>query len=89
MPPQITDPLTEPTGWAQKKNISAAVTDLGSGVQNVYYSQQATGATSGIFMKDMGNGTLRGIFAITSPGTYYIYAVDKAGNRTPSGVAIV
>ena len=89
VPPQITDPLTEPTGWAQEKNISAAVTDLGSGVQNVYYSQQATGATSGIFMKDMGNGRYAAYFAITSPGTYYIYAVDKAGNRTPSGVAIV
>lgn len=86
-PPEISNPQAIPSGWATGKTISATVMDYSSGVREVYWSREATGALSGVPMKAEGNTYTS--YATLSNGTYYIYAVDNANNRTATGVPVV
>lgn len=87
-PPEVSNTVATPEGWATGKYVSATVTDLLSGISTVYASLQPTGAMSGFPMKLTDTPNVYQTY-ITLPGdTYYVYAVDTAGNRTPSGVKI-
>ncbi|MEG2575197.1 MAG: hypothetical protein RSA41_04105, partial [Christensenella sp.] len=84
-PPAVTDAKQEPTGAAASKTISAKVADIGgSGIANVYYlSTNDATAKKGVPMSETVAGS--GIYtsgAIVKNGTYYIFAVDGAGNRS-------
>ncbi|MEG0785414.1 MAG: hypothetical protein RR389_08325, partial [Christensenella sp.] len=84
-PPTVTDAKQEPTGAAASKTISAKVADIGgSGIANVYYlSTNDATAKKGVPMSETVAGS--GIYtsgAIVKNGTYYIFAVDGAGNRS-------
>ncbi|NLI63655.1 MAG: hypothetical protein GX367_02865, partial [Bacteroidales bacterium] len=82
--PQILEINLDNTNWAKNRNISFKVEDSQSGISKVYWSKEdnaETGteieAVSGLYS-----------FVVTENGTYYIYAVDKVGNKTKVDVEV-
>lgn len=84
-PPEIKDGVVTPDGWAKEKTLTVTVTDLTSDVDTVFWSTQESGALTGVPMRKTGTSSVYETYSPVGENTYYIYAVDSAGNTTPDG----
>ncbi|WP_066647055.1 DUF6273 domain-containing protein [Christensenella timonensis] len=75
--------------WEQSRKIGATALDAETGVLKLFYTDRAQGAESGT---DMEWNAIENCWEskeeITTPGTYYVYGIDKAGNVTKTGTPV-
>ncbi len=74
--PKISTPVRQETGYQQSARYTFAVSDLGSAVERVGWSRTQD--------QEENNLPLVASYTLTvdSNSPYYIYAIDKAGNKT-------
>ncbi|BDF59121.1 hypothetical protein CE91St36_19380 [Christensenellaceae bacterium] len=82
--PTVT-PAVSPAGWAAAKTVSATVRDTQSGIKSVFLAT-APNAESGTAMSRSGNTYTAP--AVSKTGTYYVVAIDQAGNRKEASIAV-
>ncbi len=80
-PSVITSVKQSTEEWAQGKTINATVTDTQSGVKEVYAAQSADAKSGNAFTK-AASGDVWTSGTVTTNSTYFVIAVDNAGNRS-------
>ena len=82
--PEILDITVDNSQWATSRNITFNAKDLQSGISKVYWSKEDNAEDGNIIevVDDYYS------FDVTENGTYYIYAVDIAGNKTKIDVEV-